>query len=269
MAISFVQHVTEAHNITPSTLTYPATTTGNLLAIIMSVKPYTRTTTPPVGLFDGGNDHGSSTGGLSPNGVDTGQMKISFWSRTVDGSEPVTSSLTWSTSAPGPVIQSALEFSKTAEGAWSVASAYGADSIQSTGTAAIDSTAASDPGYQSGDLVVIAFATPTDDGTYTNPAITVPGCIVSAVTHRVGYATALGNDAGLRVWSASIISGTSTAAPQFQCDVHNMNASAGVLLFARLREPGGGPVHASDALVYDGTAWTNTKVQSFDGTSWS
>lgn len=268
MAITFVTHITEASNATPSTLTYPAASNGNLLAVVIASKPPSRTVTPPAGLFDGGNNLGSATGGVPPNGGDTGDLLMNFWARTVDGTEPATSPLTW-TSAPSPAIQSVLEFGKSNAGAWSVASAFGADNAQSTGTAAVSSTAASDPGYQPGDLAVVAFATPTDAGTYANLSITIPGCTLGAVSQLVDYATTVGNDGRLHVWSATVTAGTSSAAPSFQCDVDTINASAGVLLFARLREPDGGTAPASDALVYNGTDWTNSKIQSYDGSGWT
>ncbi len=266
MAIQFVDHATEAYNVNPSTLTYNSASSGNLLAVIIGSKPTTRTTSPPAGLFDSG-DHGTATGGTGSAGSDTGDMRMYFWTREADGTEPATSSLAW-TGNPSPAIQSMLEFSKTNSGAWSIASAFGADNTQSTGTAAINIAAGSDPGYQAGDVIVIAYVSPTDAGTYTNPAITIPGCTVSNLAGLVDYSTATGNDGHLFIWSASVMAGTSTAAPQFQCDVDTLNASAGVALFARLREPNGA-APASDALVYDGADWGNLKIESYDGSGWS
>jgi hypothetical protein len=240
VTISYIADTTQAFNSSPSTLTYQSASTDDLLAFFVSAKASSRTTTAP-GTF---TDHGTTTGGTGSAGADTGSVRLYFWSRTVDGSEPASDSLTWS-ATPSPTIQSCVQFRKTNAGAWSIGYAFADDSSQSTGTDAIDATAATDPGFAVGDMVAVVFASPTDQGTYSNPDIIIPSVTLGSVSNPVTLATTTGNDGTLKVWTALVTAGTSSGNPQFQCDVTDANASAGPVLFVRLREPAGGATYAA------------------------
>jgi hypothetical protein len=240
MTISYIADTTQAFNSSPSTLTYQAASTDDLLGFFVSAKASSRTTTAP-GTF---TDHGTTTGGTGSAGADTGVVRLYFWSRTVDGSEPASDSLTWS-ATPSPTIHSSVQFRKTNAGAWSIGYAFADDSSQSTGTDAIDATAATDPGFAVGDMVAVVFVSPTDQGTYSNPDIIIPSVTLGSVSNPVTLATTTGNDGTLKVWTALVTAGTSSGNPQFQCDVTDANASAGPVLFVRLREPAGGATYAA------------------------
>jgi hypothetical protein len=218
----------------PTTFNYFTGTTGNLWVALVGVKPISRQTTEP-SIFTGTG--GTAIGGTGATSVDTGQTRLYVWHHTVDGLEPSSNSLTWTVGTATPAIMTLHEFSRTNPGAWSVAHAFGDDSVQSTGSGAIDITGNSDPGFMVGDVAVVAFHTPTDAGTFSNAVLTIPGCTVGSLTLRGDYGTPAGNDGGLQVWTAPITAGTSSGNPHLLCDVDNANASAGPAVFVRLREP--------------------------------
>jgi len=236
MTIAVVDVTTpDTSSSVPATLTYNTATVGNLLLAVASGKPTSRTATTPTPFAGTG---GTGIGGTGTNGSDTGPTRLYLWWRTADGTEPASEPITWST-VPSPYIGAMFECSKSNVGAWDVAYAFGSDSTQSTGTDAIDATATTDPGFTTGDMVVVAMSFPTDLGTFTNPRIVIPGCTVGTVATELAYPSTSGNDGGMRVWSAQVTAGTSTSAPQFLCDVDDLNASAGPAGFARVREPAG------------------------------
>jgi hypothetical protein len=249
MAISYVQSTNPAivagspgtayQSANPTTFSYFTGTVGNLFLAIVGLKPDIRQTTAP-SIFTGSG--GTSTGGTGTYGGDSGTVRMYLWHRTVDGTEPASDTLTWDQGTVGtasPAIMTLHEFSRTNVGAWDVAHAFGSDMSQSTGVGAIVVTAATNPGYTVGDMAVVAFFAPTDAGVYASPVLTIPGCTVAALTLRADYGTTAGNDAGLQVWTAPITAGTASGSPQLQCDVDALNASAGLAVFVRLREPTG------------------------------
>jgi hypothetical protein len=244
MAITYVQSTdpsitagnagTAYESSNPTTFSYFSGTTDNLWVALVGVKSVSRQTTEPT-IFTGTG--GEGTGGTGAAGADTGQTRLYFWHRTVDGSEPSSDSLTWTFGTAAPAIMTLHEFSRDNPGSWSVAHAFGDDASQSTGTGAIDVTAGSDPGFTAGDVAVVAMGSPTDAGTFSNAALTIPGCTIGTLTLRGDYGTTAGNDGGLQVWTAPITAGTSSGNPQLVCDVDDANASAGPAVFVRLREP--------------------------------
>jgi hypothetical protein len=240
VTISYQNLTTLASNATPSTVTHPTgITADDWLVLLTNSKPTSRVPTAPADWTNVGNIFG----GAGAAGVDTGILRLTYWSQLADGAESGTFDITWS-SAPSPGIIAEVVFRKTVAGAWSTASAFGDDATQSTGVDAINVTAASDPGFASGDLVVIAYGLTTDAGTLTNPDLTVPGCTTGTLTERSLFRSTVSNDGGIWIFTAPVTGGTSTGAPVFTADTDNLNSSAGPALFLRLREPAGAPAAA-------------------------
>lgn len=269
MTITFVDAVTEAYNASPSTLTFNTAATGDMLLAFVGVKPPSRNATTPTEFTTGGGgtDHGvSASAGIgAAAGGDTGDVKLYFWSRIADGSEPASTSVTWS-AGPNPTHHSMCQFHKTRAGSWELAFAFATDNAQSTGTNAIDVTAATDPGFAVGDLVVVGMFVPSDAGTYSAPDIIVPGCTLTTPSADVSFGSTIGNDGRTMVWTARVTAGTSSGNPQFQCDVDSINPSTGAAAIVRLREPAAGPVGAQR--VFDGAEWRAQRVLSYSGSAW-
>jgi hypothetical protein len=267
MAVTFVDAVNEAYNAAPSTLTFNAATTGDMLLAFVGVKPPTRNATTPTEFTTGGTDHGvSATGGVGAGAAgDAGDVKLYFWSRVADGSEPGTTSIAWS-GAPNPTHHSMCQFHKTRAGSWDLGFAFATDNAQSIGTNAVDITAATDPGFTVGDLVVVAMFVPTDNGTNSNPEIIIPGCTVGTPSADVSFFSNIGNDGRLSVWTATVTAGTSTGNPQFQCDVDITNASTGAAVIVRLREPAPEPAGAQRVLI--GSEYRAVRMLSYSGSAW-
>lgn len=146
-------------------------------------------------------------------GADTGNTNIYVYERDCDGTEGGTSiSLAHGTTN---VLWTRMVYATSSTGFWaSSTAATGSD----TTAGSVSITAASDPGFQSGDLAIWAMCIPTDVTTpsqFSAHAITATGATFGSATEIGEADSTTGNDIGGYLAYASVTSGTSSAAPTF------------------------------------------------------
>lgn len=211
-------------SVTPAT---PGTMNdGNIVLIFVFNKPNTSTPATPTDW----TLVGTGTGGTGIQGIDTGQTRITVFSRV--------KTTAWSTM---PAISIASNSSATAQAfvysnatsQWDVAFTTGSDSTAAN--TAVSVTGAANPGITAGDMVVVGFTGPSDGITYSAQGITATGVTFGTTTERSEPATTQGNDLGGYVSETLVSSGTASAAPVATATASTTN-SYGVGGIVRLRE---------------------------------
>jgi hypothetical protein len=149
---------------------------------------------------------------------------------------------------------------------FSVAASGFADTDE-TGTS-VSATAESDPGFTTGDMVVVAVTMKDDALTHTSQALSVPGCTLGTITWLTRYTTTAGTDIAQQVGYATVTAGTSTGAATYTATSNTVGSAAVSGTIVRLREAALAPqvqVSSLDAqaLVSDVTG-TQVQVSSLD-----
>lgn len=214
----------------PTTVPFGAVAAGWLGIMFAFAKVETTTRTVPSGF----TQLSASTGGTGAAGADTGPLAAWVDYKSLAGSESGNISYAWGT-APSAAALVFVKWARYDGGTWSLASTTADDTTTGTGALAISGTGATDPGFQAGDLIVVGYGTPTDAAGLTVPAITVPGCTLSAVRRVAAGANSGGTDAGSYVYEATVLTGTSSGAPTFTASTSAANAGAGPMTFVRIR----------------------------------
>jgi hypothetical protein len=176
-------------------------------------------------------DHANGT---TVTGNGTGSLRLQCAWRQHDGSESAPAGTVSAT--PSIRMTSMAAFSKTTAGTWDVAATDGDDTTATSTT--ISSTGGS-LSFAPGDMLVWICAGP-DDFTISGSSMTVPGCTLSGLTNALGTTTTTtGDDGMMRIYYATISTGTVSAAPTFSAatSAGGSGNSTVAATFIRLREP--------------------------------
>jgi hypothetical protein len=205
---------------------------GWLGLLFSFAKPETLTRTVPTGF----TQEASGTGGTGVAGADTGPLCMFVDSKVLAGSESGNISHSWTTtpSAAGHCLVKYDRYDGVSS-AWDLEAVTASDTTTGTGALSVSGTPATDPGFQAGDRIVVVYANPSDAGTFSTPAFTVPGCTLSAPRELDRQDVTGGTDLSWLAYEATIISGTSTGPPTFTLSSTVANSGAGVFGFVRIR----------------------------------
>lgn len=247
MAISYINRGSTASGTTSLSIPLPASrVNGRLMVLAIGNKhPPNGPVGTPTGWTAPANNQAS--GGAGANGVDSGPLYVTIFTRIIDGTESgnVSVTITGGNVSTGWIMQ----FAKTT-GEWDVACAIGA---QNTAAENVDIVGGSDPGTAAGDMMLFSWAVSTDGGAAVlgeEMYISQPGITFGAITGDTDSNTA-GNDMRFILSYATATAGTSSGVPSGGSVFTVATSGAGV--FVRLREDAGGAVEntlATDAAAY-------------------
>jgi hypothetical protein len=200
-------------NSTPALVPYPTSPAGVsgdiLFLLILSKYPTDSDPAVPAGWTSMTN--GQGTGGTQPTTTvaDTGKTTASIFYKIMDGTESGNLEVSLTGAQSGRMLGALfMLFSRTGPTLGIAACKGGLD----TSTASISIVMGSDPGFQTGDIILFYFAANTDAYNYATVSVTVPGCVVGSATVFESLWTA-GQDGEQVYGYAQITSGTSTGAP--------------------------------------------------------
>lgn len=133
-----------------------------------------------------------------------------------------------------PAMTAMITFQKTNPGIWTVEST---DAIDTNTASPFSLTGAATLGFTTGDYIMLVTAHNDDVTAEVLTSLTVTGCVVGTVTERLQTnATNSGNDGSMWCYTAEILSGTATAAPQASINTAATEGN-GVAIFVRIIEP--------------------------------
>jgi hypothetical protein len=232
---SAVPSGTTATSITTTlTLTYPSNVEGDLLVLMVGVKPDTASVTTPTDWSDVSN--GEAAGGGGTTGADTGPTRLKTMYRVVP-SGGLTGTLNI-TLASTPNVSWGIFMTLRGYGSsWSVAGANGIDST--TGTP-FTATMGSDPGIATDDVVLVGGCIPTDVTTpaqFSAETLTATGVTFGTVTEIGEPDSTSGNDIGGVLCWAPATAGSSSAAAVFSATAGGTTTNVrGPIVLVRARE---------------------------------
>lgn len=252
MSLSYVAAGTATGNSTDSVaLDWPAGLSAgdHCLAVIVQ-KADDRTMSTPSGW----TLYGSATGGLGTNGTsDQGTVKLWLYGYDADGSESGTTN--FSSTGGTKYTQWGRTFAfRSGTGAFTISSAVtGADGTADT---SFSVTFGSDPGLDTGDWAITAWAHNTDAYSPSSHALSATGT-TSTTTSRGNSTTTAGTQLRAGLVSSDITAGPSSAAATYSHTASGSStyAPTGPAVMIRLREASTGPSGtATVALVLDADA---------------
>lgn len=208
--------------------------TNDLLVAVAGWKPFS-TTISSGSLTTEWTSQSPGANGSTANGVDVGSVYAQAWTKVHDGSEGNPSGSL--SSAPSPRMSGMIAFQSTVAGSgWDVDSTNGSDAVVTGST--FSATGAADIGYKAGDWALVLVVHKTEAATHTSPSLTISGTTVGTLTQRLATTTTTsGNDGGMFLYTAEIISGTSNLAPVFTVTTGGTNVSDGQVIFLRISDP--------------------------------
>lgn len=261
MAISRIGGATPVYSTTTSATTPTVTrAVGDLLILVVGMKPDTGTITTPTGY----TSIGTTTGGTGTTGTDAGPMKLALYSRIATNTSADLPSIT-SSGANVWVVD--LQVFRSSTGATLEMAYVGAP--DTTGGTPNLATMPSNPGLTVGDMLLAVSIIPTDVTTpaqFTAQQVSATGMTTVSLTEHAEYDTTSGNDMGGWIASGLVVTGTSTASPVITATVAGTTTNVyGPMGLLRIREaaPSNVDVSASDTLtlIFDDSA----EVQSSGG----
>lgn len=209
---------------------------GDMLVLCVSFKyPGTGAVTTPAGWTVPVNNQGFGNSG--PPAADSGSNGVWLFWREATGAEAgdLAVAIPGGNTALGVIAR----YTKAGGTTWSVAAAGGGDST-TAGTTVWTWTGSTDPGVESGDMVIACNGVNTDLITFTGHVLTQTGVTYATATERWDSVTTQGDDSGLFVADALATAGTSSAPPVYtavsSAVATNRPAGGGVAL--RMREVG-------------------------------
>ncbi len=215
MAVSYGSAGTiaySAQNGTSVTPAYPTVAAGNLLLLIIGMKPSTANSgsvTTPSGWTELTSIVGAGGYGTTLS-ADSGNSNLFAYYKRASGSESGNLSVTVSTNN---ICWAQIIKFTNATGGWSVANATGSDT---TGDASLSISFSSDPGVTAGDFVVGAICIPTDVTTpsqFSSQSFSQSGVVFATATEISEPDSSTGNDIGGMICYTSVSSGTSNGNP--------------------------------------------------------
>lgn len=177
--------------------------------------------------------NGQASGGSGASGIDSGDVIVTVWTRTADGTESGTN-LTVEIPSGNSAFGTISRYTKTLA-TWSYAASNGTDT--SVGTA-WSVTAAADPGVTAGDILYTCSGSNGNVANFTTEAMTQTGITFGAETELREGNPGDGDDSTMVVSNHVVSSGTSSAAPVFTMTGSATSGStpAGATVFLRIRE---------------------------------
>lgn len=233
MAIAFGAKGATAYatglTITPA---YPSgITAGQLLILVLATRD------PGTGPRVEGNwaGLGESVSTTGTQGLDTGPVRTLFFGKIADGTE--TGSLGGSYVTSGSATWAEIYRFTSTTGKFAVDWAKGEDTSSGTAfSAACSPMPRLGNGWIApGDLLLAAATKPTDAGTWSGQAFSVPGLTIGTATEITDAATDLGNDLGGSSWYAQVTSGTQTS-PVVTATATTTESIYGGALVLRIRD---------------------------------
>lgn len=241
---------------------------GNLMILVVGNKPASVTPDTPSGWNTVAS--GTYTGGQGSAGADSGDVRITAFSRVTDAAE--SSPMTVTATGASCVQASITQVSRSGGSAWGITATGGSD--ETTGTA-ISITGATNISLAANDLVLAAFATNSDlsaSSTTTSLSVSASGATIGSATIARDTSTNLGNDMHLVTGYASVTGGTSSGAPAVTATMSASGASSetGPGIFLRLYEASSASLTDVDtdesiATAQTGIAYTGTGLTDADG----
>ena len=225
-----------AQNGTSVAPAYPAVASGNLLVLIIGMKPSTANSgsvTTPNGWTEltsivGAGGYGTTLA------AHTGNTNLFAYYKRASGSESGSLSVTVSTN--NICWAQIIKFTNST-GGWSVANTTGSDS---TGDASLSISFSTDPGVTAGDFVVGAICIPTDVTTpsqFSSQSFSQSGVVFATATEVSEADSSTGNDIGGMICYSSVSSGTSTGNPSMTATAATTYTNVrGPGIFIRIRE---------------------------------
>lgn len=203
-----------------------------LVAVIVNKYP-TNAPTLPAGWIALSNNQ--ANGGSGSAGVDTGTVYTTVFVKIADGTESgnLSVTITSGNAARGRMFR----YVKSKGTKWDLATAQVAQNTG--GSTSWSATGGSDPGMQTGDVVLAVSGINSDAFSYKNEKITQTGATYDpAVIERNDDGGTNGDDVGLVVSEHRVLSGTSSAAPVFTMTASGSatNRPAGGTVFLRIRQ---------------------------------
>jgi hypothetical protein len=216
---------------TAPTVAYPSgITAGQLLVMVVGNRPNASTVDLPSGWTAGT----TFVGGAGSEGADTGDVRITTFTRIADGTE--TGNVTLAISSGASCGAAIFRCTKAATGkTWAIAYATGEDASAGTSISVAFGT---DPGVTAGDLVFVGFINSVDTAAHASEAITQTGITYGTLTERADTAVSTGNDLRVVICEHAVTSGTSSAVATWTATASGTNSasSAGPAIMIRLRQ---------------------------------
>ena len=239
MAISYVGNSTvptaaaAGTGTTGLSLTPPANQLGDLLLMFVHAKPDTATIVTPDGWTAVSN--GAAAGGGGTTGADTGPTTAAWFYKPADErTTAVSVSVTSGNASMGMIL---CVRSDVPEAGWSVAGANGIDTTTGTPFTAAMNT---NPGIDSGDMVLVFGGVPTDVTTpaqFSAETLTATGLTSGSVTEIAEPATTQGNDLGGVLCRWSPTGGPASGVATFSATAGGTTTNVrGPIILARVRE---------------------------------
>lgn len=230
MAITFVgAGVASAAAFSANPFNPTGLAAGDRLLLIAGGKPYSSV---PTIADTGWGLLSTATSGTVVNGVATGSTISAVFSR--EATPSMSGAATQVDMASGsPTMAQTLAFRSATANLPAVA--VGLSDTDETGTS-ISATAASDPGFTTGDMVVIGITLKNSTITHSSQTVTIPGCTLGTITWLTQFTTISGNDGSHFTGYASITAGTSSGVATYTATSNTSGESAISGVIVRLRE---------------------------------
>lgn len=266
-----------ATGTTSLTVIHPATVNaGDLLVLAVGNKYPTNGPATPAGWTLVTN--GQISGGLGPQGANTGTVYATVFVKVASGTEDgtnLTVTLTSANSSMGRMFR----YTNAAGSGWEYAATNGSDNVTGTTWSA---TGAADPGITSGDMLFVVSAINSNrfTGGWESESVSAAGATFTTHTERHDSTTVAGDNMALVVSDHTVTAGTASAAPVFTMTrtgttTATTNAPTGASVILRIREvpgttlgngtdPGnaslapGGVATMADAFTFQTSSGTDT-----------
>ena len=219
----------------PRTIPNPASTTsGNKLLMCFVTRSDTNAqpTTP-----SGWNAVISTIGGAGSWGAGTGDVRVTVYERTSDGTEGGTNvSVDWDVgTSSGAVGGQIFQFSKTNSTWVTPVAVSGADTSEGTSWSV---TASSSMTMRTNDLVFVCSGTHEDGAgsTFSSHSISATDITFGSITERSDNEIAFGNKGGVNVVTVPVTTGNASARTPALTMTAGGGTPAGVTVFVRLRD---------------------------------
>lgn len=219
--------------------------TGDGVLIMVVTKPDTATVNTPANW----TLVADVAGGGGTTGNQVGPTRQTWFFREKDASWSTMPAI--SVTSGNSTAAVASRWTKTSGNVWDIAAATGVYGTSATTTSA-SATLGSNPGLQAGDAVACGFSNMNDAVTWSAESATATGVSAwGSFTERSDVVeTSTGNDVGGVIYTGSVTTGTSTAAPVMTGTLST--AGRGTAVMVRLRE------------IVDGTGSETPSVSAAD-----
>lgn len=235
---AFVSISAVAKGTSSLSVAYPAPSggsgAGDMLLLCIANKYPAATPTLPAGWSLPTN--GQQSGGHGASGVDTGLALCTVFTKEADGSEA--GSLSVTITGGNSAIGFMVRYEKAAANTWVTP---GSRSIaNNTPSTSWNVTTGGNPALVAGDLEIAVSAINTDgNNPWSAEALACAGVTFDTVFERGDDSTANGDDCGILICDAGVLSGTSSAGIQLTMSGNGLptgDAPCGATVFIKLRE---------------------------------